>query len=68
LKDSPAKLLLDSDENVARWHANLARASELTAGSRLRRLNMFYKNTGMTPARLAAVGRENAIRAEDMIL
>jgi len=68
LKDSPAKRLLDSDEDVARWHANLARASELTAGSRLRRLNMFYKNTGLTPAKLAAIGKENAIRAEDMIL
>ena len=60
--------LLESDENVARWHANLARASRITADVRARRLNMFYKNTGITPAEMAAAGRENSGGAEDMIL
>ncbi|MCE2497680.1 MAG: hypothetical protein J4F28_01565 [Nitrosopumilaceae archaeon] len=60
--------LLESDENVARWHTNLARASQITADVRLRRLNMFYKNTGITPAMMVATGKENSMRAEDMIL
>ena len=60
--------LLDSDEGVARWHANLARSSQLTADSRIRRLNMFYKNTGVTPASMVKTGKKDAIKAEDMIL
>ncbi len=60
--------LLESDENVARWHTNLARASQITADVRLRRLNMFYKNTGITPSMMVATGKENSMRAEDMIL
>jgi len=60
--------LLDSDENVQRWHANLARSSRITADCRVRRLNMFYKNTGITPARMVEIGRENSMKAEDMIL
>ncbi len=63
-----ASSLLESDENVARWHANLARSSQLTADSRIRRLNMFYKNTGITPAAMVATGKEDSMRAEDMIL
>ncbi|MCG8530461.1 MAG: hypothetical protein MI749_07350 [Desulfovibrionales bacterium] len=60
--------LLDSDENVRRWHANLARASPLTADSRIRRLNMFRKNTGTTPAEMVKIGKESSMKAEDMIL
>ena len=60
--------LLDSDENVRRWHANLARASPLTADSRIRRLNMFRKNTGITPAEMVKIGKKNSMKAEDMIL
>ena len=60
--------LLDSDENVRRWHANLARASPLTADSRIRRLNMFRKNTGTTPAEMVRIGKESSMKAEDMIL
>lgn len=60
--------LLDSDEGVSRWHANLARSSQLTADSRIRRLNMFYKNTGVTPASMVETGKKDAIKAEDMIL
>lgn len=60
--------LLESDENVARWHTNLARASQITADVRLRRLNMFYKNTGITPAMMVATGKENSMKVEDMIL
>ena len=63
-----ASSLLESDENVARWHANLARSSRLTADCRVRRLNMFYKNTGITPAAMVATGKEDSMRAEDMIL
>ena len=63
-----SRSLLESDENVARWHANLARSSQLTADSRIRRLNMFYKNTGITPAEMVATGKENSMRVEDMIL
>ena len=60
--------LLNSDENVQRWHANLARSSRITADCRVRRLNMFYKNTGITLARMMEIGREDNMRAEDMIL
>ncbi|MDE0265457.1 MAG: hypothetical protein OXK17_00285 [Thaumarchaeota archaeon] len=60
--------LLDSDENIQRWHANLARSSRITADCRVRRLNMFYKNTGITPAGMVEIGRENSMKAEDMIL
>ena len=60
--------LLESDEDVARWHANLARASQITADVRARRLNMFYKNTGITPAMMVATGKENSMRVEDMML
>ncbi len=63
-----SRSLLESDENVARWHANLARSSQLTADSRIRRLNMFYKNTGITPAEMVATGKEDSMRAEDTIL
>ena len=63
-----SKDLLDSDENVRRWHANLARASPLTADSRIRRLNMFRKNTGTTPAEMVKIGKESSMKAEDMIL
>ena len=68
LKDGSAKKLLHSDEDVARWHANLARASPITADSRIRRLNVFCKNTGMTPAGFAVVGKNNPVKAEDMVL
>ncbi|MDE0265465.1 MAG: hypothetical protein OXK17_00325 [Thaumarchaeota archaeon] len=63
-----AKGLLNSDENVQRWHANLARSSRITADCRIRRLNMFYKNTGITPAGMVEIGREDSMRAEDMVL
>ena len=63
-----SKKLLESDENVARWHTNLARSSQLTANSRIRRLSLFYKNTGITPAEMVATGRESSMKAEDMIL
>ena len=63
-----SKDLLESDENVQRWHANLARSSKITADCRVRRLNMFHKNTGITPVRMVEVGRENSMKAEDMIL
>lgn len=60
--------LLELDEDVARWHANLARASQITADVRARRLNMFYKNTGITPAMMVATGKGNSVRVEDMML
>lgn len=63
-----SKDLLDSDENVQRWHANLARSSKITADCRVRRLNMFLKNTGTTPAEVVEVGRKSGMKAEDMIL
>ena len=63
-----AKDLLESDENVARWHANLARSSKITADVRIRRLNMFYRNTGITPAQMVETGRECAMMTEDMLL
>ena len=63
-----SKELLNSDENVQRWHANLARSSRITADCRVRRLNMFYKNTGITPVKMVEIGRENSMKAEDMIL
>ncbi len=63
-----SKKLLEADENVARWHTNLARSSQLTANSRIRRLSLFYKNTGITPAEMVATGRESSMKAEDMIL
>ena len=68
LLDGSTTDMLESDENVARWHTNLARSSKITADVRLRRLNMFYRSTGITPAAMVATGKENAMRAEDMIL
>ncbi len=62
-----SKKLLESDENVARWYANLARSSQLTVNSRIRRLGWFCKNAGITPAEMVATGRGSNIKAEDMI-
>ncbi len=63
-----SKDLLNSDESVQRWHANLARSSRITADCRVRRLNMFLKNTGITPAGMVEIGKESSMKAEDMIL
>ena len=65
-KDPPAVLLKDPD--VRRWHDNLRRSSILTCTIRLRRLNLFCDRVGMTPHKLAKMGRKDPMKAENTLL
>ena len=64
---NPPKLLL-SDPDVRRWHDNLRRSSALTGNVRLRRLNIFCERVGMTPRQLIQDGRDDPMRAENVLL
>ena len=65
-RDPPAVLLKDPD--VRRWHDNLRRSSNLTCTVRLRRLNLFCDRVGMTPREMAMAGRDDPMKAENMLL
>ena len=65
-KNSP-KLLL-SDPDVRRWHDNLRRSSALTGNVRLRRLNIFCERVGTTPMQLVQDGRDDPMKAENILL
>lgn len=64
---SPAKNLL-KDPDVRRWHANMCRSSSISAGVRLRRLNLFCSHLDITPAALTQIGEKNPKELEDMLL
>ncbi|MDE0525080.1 MAG: site-specific integrase [Thaumarchaeota archaeon] len=64
---NPPKLLLN-DPDVRRWHDNLRRSSILTGSIRLRRLNIFCDRVGMTPRQLAREGRDDPMKAENILL
>ena len=65
-RDPPAVLLKDPD--VRRWYDNLRRSSNLTCTVRLRRLNLFCDRVGMTPREMARAGRDDPMKAENMLL
>ncbi|MDE0091499.1 MAG: hypothetical protein OXP12_09190 [Thaumarchaeota archaeon] len=67
MADRPPKELL-KDPDVRRWHDNLRRSSNLTCTVRLRRLNLFCDRVGMTPREIASAGRDDPMRAENMLL
>jgi hypothetical protein len=46
------------DPKIMRWHANLARGSQVTADVYLRRLGNFCESTKITPQRLVAMDEE----------
>ncbi len=56
------------DENIRRWHENMARGSKLTASVRLRRLKLFCQTTGKTAAELVSVGQKNIMELENILL
>jgi hypothetical protein len=63
----PTKNLL-KDQDVKRWHDNLARGSKLTASVRLRRLNLFCQRTGKTPTELVSVESADIVKLENILL
>jgi len=63
----PAKELLKNND-VKRWHENLARGSKLNADIRLRRLNLFCHTINTTPTRLVSVGNKNILDIENILL
>ncbi len=67
MTENPPKLLLN-DPDVRRWHDNLRRASFLTGSIRLRRLNIFCDRVGTTPRRLVNDGRDDPMKAENILL
>ena len=64
--EPPKKLLEDPD--VRRWHDNLRRSSILTCSVRLRRLNLFCDRVGVTPRQLVRKGRDDPMKAENILL
>ena len=64
--EPPKKLLEDPD--VRRWHDNLRRSSTLTCSVRLRRLNLFCDRVGVTPRQLVRKGRDDPMKAENILL
>jgi len=67
MADRPPKELLN-DPDVRRWYDNLRRSSNLTCAVRLRRLNLFCDRVGMTPHEMAMAGRDDPMKAENMLL
>ncbi len=67
MTENPPKLLLN-DPDVRRWHDNMRRSSFLTSSIRLRRLNIFCERVGMTPKQLIRDGRDDPMKAENMLL
>ena len=67
MANRPPKELLN-DPDVRRWHDNLRRSSNLTCTVRLRRLNLFCDRVGMTPREMAMAGRDDPMKAENMLL
>ena len=65
-KNSPKLLLNDPD--VRRWRDNLRRSSALTGDIRLRRLNIFCERVGVTPRQLVKDGRDDPMKAENILL
>ncbi len=57
-----------NDENIRRWHENMARGSKLTASVRLRRLKLFCERTGKTAAELVIIGQKNIMELENILL
>ncbi len=64
-KESSRSGRLLADEDVARWHFNLAQESELTADIYLRRLDMVCEEFRTSPQRL---GKLNALAAYDFLV
>ena len=67
MTDDPPKTLLN-DPDVRRWHDNMRRSSAITCSVRLRRLNLFCSRVGMTPHELAQTGRDDPMKAENVLL
>ena len=67
-KTKQAARELLKDGNVKRWYENTCRGSKLNADIRLRRLNLFCYTTDTTPAKLASVGKKDAIAIENILL
>jgi len=60
-----AKLL--EDEEVRRWHENLARGSSATAVERARVLYRFLRAQGLTPSGLVNLAKQDRRRVEDLL-
>jgi hypothetical protein len=60
-----AKLL--EDEDVRRWHENLARGSAATAVERARVLYRFLRVQGLTPASLVELAKQDRHTVEDLL-
>ena len=63
-----APMLLLNDPDVKRWYDNLCRSSILTGRIRIRRLNIFCDRVGMMPQQLVKKGRDDPMKAENILL
>lgn len=56
-----------ADPDVERWYKNCRRGSHTTAEVNLRRLGLFCEQHNLTPRQLAALGREDRSKLEDLV-
>jgi hypothetical protein len=61
------KTILLQDADLARWHTNLTRGSQVTANVYLRRLDLFCRQHTMTPHDLITIGSDNQKQLEDLL-
>ena len=61
------KTTLLQDEDLVRWHTNLARGSPVTANVYLRRLDLFCRQHHMTSHDLIALGTKDQKALEDLL-